>query len=432
MHRFARAPSAVLFALFALGLHELSGGRIALGQTDPPVTDNAADTQPATPRPLTLHAIYDTKDFDDQTVRGIEWTDNPALYRERRDGRLMRIDARSGQPVGPDFDDESLRAALAAHPDFDDDAAASQSRRPARWSADRSTVLINHNDRWYSYRFDDGRLRRIARNNNSRREVDLSPAGRYISYVLDNDLYVIRTTSGSKRRLTRGGGETLLNGVLDWVYQEELYGRGNWRGYWWSPDERHIAFLQLDQSGVPTYTIINNVPGNGPVETMRYPRPGDPNPRVRLGVASLGLFGGVRWIDLSKYDGMDILIVAVSWSPDGRLLFSVQDREQRWLELNEVHPSRGRLRTLIREESAAWVDTIAHPHWLSDGSFLWQSERDGRRHLYHYARDGSLLRRVTQGPWDVRSLHGVDERDGRVYFSGSYDTVLETDRKSVV
>ena len=131
-------------------------------------------------------------------------------------------------------------------------------------------------------------------------------------------------------------------------------------------------------------------------------------------------------MDLGRYSGIDILIVRVDWSPDGQLLFSVQDREQRWLELNEADPETGRTRMLLREVSPAWVNDTGHPHWLADGSFLWLSERDGYRHIYHYTREGELLRRLTRGDWSVRSVAGYDSASGRVYFTGSRETVFET------
>lgn len=419
------APLALCLAAFL----SAAGAAQELNAASAPATNAAVDSAPSTsaaPKRLTLAAIYDGKDFDGDVLRGVEWTDDPGQYRQRKDGRLLRIDARSGAEAGPAYDDDALRAALSRHRDFDKDAAEQLSRRPTTWSEDRSAVLLDHDGRLYFHRLGERGIRRLADADERRREVDLSPRGGYVSFVRDNDLFVIGTRSGFARRITWSGEDTRLNGVLDWVYQEEIYGRGNWRGYWWSPDERHIAFLQLDESRVPTYTIVDNVSQNAPVETLRYPRAGDPNPGVRLGVASLGLLGGVRWIDLSKYKRDEILIVAVSWSPDGKLLFSVQDREQRWLELNEVDPDWGGPRTLIREESPAWVEPLGHPHWLKDGSFLWLSERDGRRHIYHCRRDGTLIRRVTDGAWDVRTLHGVEEKSGQVFFSGSRDAVVET------
>lgn len=399
-----------------------------------PVTQptTQAQTQPATQavlqrKPLTLEALYGHEgriDFDGSHARGMVWLDDGRHYLHRREGRLMRADART-DGAEPAYDQEGLEAALRAHDDFNEKQAERFARRPTSWTDDRSAVLIRHNDRLYFYRFADRALRCLTEDALPRRVVQFSPGGDAVSFVRDNNLFVIDTRRGRQRQVTRDGSDTVLNGVLDWVYQEEIYGRGRWEAHWWRDDAEYLAYLQLDESRVPLYAIVDHIPHASTVERTHYPKAGDPNPTVRLGVLRLKTRRTV-WVDFAGYEGTDILIVRVSWSPDGRLVFSVQDREQRWLELNEADPKTGRVRTLIREISPAWVSDLGHPHWLSDGSFLWLSERDGYRHIYHYTRDGELIRRVTRGDWSVRALHGCDAKTGYVHFSGSRETVLES------
>ncbi|MFQ5806063.1 MAG: S9 family peptidase [Phycisphaerae bacterium] len=376
---------------------------------------------------MTLEAIYGPEgkaDFDGSYARGMKWLDDGWHYLHRRDGQLMRIDALTGE-AEPAYDQGALEAALRAHEDFDEKAAKRLARKPTFWTDDRSAVLIRHNDRLYFYRFVEGKLRKLTADTLPRRVVQLSPHGAAVSFVRDNNLYVVETRTGKQRQVTRDGSDTLLNGVLDWVYQEEIYGRGRWRANWWRDAAEYLAYLQLDETSVPLYTLVNYIPRISAVEQTRYPKAGAPNPAVRLGVARRKT-GRTIWVDLGKYDGTEILVVRVGWSADGKLLFSVQDREQRWLELNEADPKTGRARTLIRETSPAWVESIADPHWLDDGSFLWLSDRDGYRHIYHYTRDGRLLGRVTAGDWPVRGLIGHDAETGWVYFTGSRETAFET------
>ena len=157
-----------------------------------------------------------------------------------------------------------------------------------------------------------------------------------------------RTTTSSpstrtprrQTQLTHDGSDTLLNGVLDWVYQEELYGRGHWRSYWWSDDGRHIAYLQLNEAEVPVYPLVDYLPVHPTTESLRYPKAGDPNPKVRLGVVPPD-GGDTVWVDLAQYDGTDILIPRVSWSPEGRVIYGVQDRESLWLDLNAADCDAG-------------------------------------------------------------------------------------------
>ena len=117
--------------------------------------------------------------------------------------------------------------------------------------------------------------------------------------------------------LTTDGAPKILNGKLDWVYEEEIYGRGQSRGYWWSPDSSRLAFLRIDDTPVPRSSPSTTFRTSQNVETWDYPKAGDPNPLVRLGVARAA-GGPPTWIDTSKYPATDPLIVRVGWTPDSR------------------------------------------------------------------------------------------------------------------
>lgn len=375
-------------------------------------------------KPLTKEAVFGPGkvDFNGSVAGGMTWLGDGQSFLHRRDGKLLKVDALTdvGQPA---YDADALLAALRAAGDFDEKTAERFARAPGQMSADRSVTLLESDGRLFLYNFAQRKLKRIA-DKGERVQVGLSPAGRYVSYVNGNDLYVIDGKHARTHRRTRDGTPTLLNGILDWVYQEEIYGRSNYRGYWWRKDDKYIAYLQLDESKVPTYTIIDKTPTHPNPEVMQYPKSGDPNPGVRVGIVKPSGFGR-QWVDLSAYKQQEILVSGVSWAPDGKLILMVQDREQRWLDLLDVDPANGRARVLLKETSPAWVDNIAAPHWLDDGSFLWLSERDGWSHLYHYARDGKLNRRVTEGEWTINGLSAVDQAGGWIYFTATRDTVLE-------
>jgi dipeptidyl aminopeptidase/acylaminoacyl peptidase len=211
-------------------------------------------------------------------------------------------------------------------------------------------------------------------------EASFSPDGAKVAFVRANDLYVV-DLAGRERRLTTDGTDQILNGKLDYVYQEEVYGRGIWKAYWWSPDSSRVAFLQLDERPVPEYTVVDHIPYRLALNVYDYPKAGDPNPRVKLFVVPAS--GGPRTeADTERYSSGEILIVNVAWSRDGKsLTYQVQNREQTWLDLVSTSPSGGASRTLFRETTKAWVDPLANPSWRKDGSFIWQSERTGYRHL---------------------------------------------------
>ena len=258
-------------------------------------------------------------------------------------------------------------------------------------------------------------------------EATFSPDGQFVAFVRANNLYAVDVATQKERALTSDGGREILNGKLDWLYQEEIYGRDRFRAYWWSPDSARVAFLQLDERPVPEYTVVDHIPYRPSLEVTDYPKAGDPNPAVKLGVAKVG-GGAPVWIDLAAYSSADPLIVNVDWTPDARhVVNQIQDREQTWLDLNLADADTGRVRTLLRETTKAWVNENGNPVWLNDGSFLWFSERSGFKHLYRVGADGAVRNQVTSGRWDVRTLYGVDQAGGLVYFSASERSPLGTD-----
>jgi dipeptidyl-peptidase-4 len=377
-------------------------------------------------KPLTAAVLWGPQrvNFNGSHAWGLQWAPDGQHYLERRDGVLQQVEALTGEAT-PAYDYAALEAALKAHEDFDEAAAEHLARSPTLFSKDRTAVLLEHGDRLYFYRFAEGSVRRLTDETAARRELTLNPGATYAAFIQDYNLYSLNTATGEQTPLTTDGSETLLNGVLDWVYQEEIYGRGNWRSYWWSEDGTRIAYLQLDESKVPTYPLVDYLPIHPTVKPLRYPKAGDPNPVPRLGIVRAE-GGETVWADRSPYAGTDILITRVSWSPDGRVIYGVQDRESRWLDLDDANPEDGTARTLLHESSPGWIEYDTPPKFLADGSFLWLSERDGWQHLYHYTRDGQLIARLTAGEWEVRDLLGVDEETGWVYFSGTRDSPVET------
>ena len=249
-------------------------------------------------------------------------------------------------------------------------------------------------------------------------EPEFSPDGRLLAFVRAGNLYAT-DLEGHERALTTDGTAEILNGKLDWVYQEEVYGRGTFRSFWWSPDSSRLAFLQLNEHPVPIFPLVDHIPGPQVIEDTRYPRAGDPNPLVRLGVVRAA-GSDVQWVDDSKYTAAEHLIVDVDWTPDSRqVVYQVQDREQTWLDLGLGNAASGATKTLLRETTKAWVSRIGPAVWLEDGSFLWLSERSGFQHIYHYAADGGLIAQVTSGKWEADTLYGVDEAAGWIYFLGT-------------
>jgi dipeptidyl-peptidase-4 len=343
-------------------------------------------------------------------------------------GPWLRVDAVSGasRPLFTYIELERALIGAGAEPA----SARTASRQvPSIFNPARDAFLLTIDDDLYVYQLATQAAKRLTSSAGVKTEATFSPDGRSVVFIKNDNIYIASTGVTGERALTSDGSARVLNGRLDWVYSEELYGRGNHRAYWWSPDSSQVAFLQLDEHAVPEYTLIDDMPYHPAVERWNYPKAGDPNPIVRLGVLSTDT-GSLRWIDTTKYS--DFLIVSVGWTPDSRdVVYQIQDRRQTWLDLNRADARTGTPRNLLRETSAAWVerwqDPSVDPIWLKDGSFLWLSERSGWRHLYHYAANGSLIRHVTRGEWEVRRTHGIDPEGAWVYFTSTTHSPIVLD-----
>jgi dipeptidyl-peptidase-4 len=260
-----------------------------------------------------------------------------------------------------------------------------------------------------------------------------SPDGNSLAFVRENDLYVYDIAAKSEKRLTKDGSETVLNGTVSWVYWEEVFGRRD-TGYWWSEDAEAIAFLQTDESPVSVMHYVDFTPAVPRVVTQRYPKTGETNPIVRLGIVELAS-GRITWMDTSEiaYE----YIVRVKWFPDSRRVsLQTLNRMQTRLELHSMDRDSGKLNHVLTETDPAWLNIHDDLHFLEDGKhFIWASERDGYAHLYHYTLDGNLQNRVTRGEWSIRASSGVywvrqgvsaiDEKEGWVYFTALEKSSLE-------
>lgn len=271
----------------------------------------------------------------------------------------------------------------------------------------------------------DGTERRLTATAATEGHVRVSPAGTHVAYVRDNDLFVHDLATGLERQLTSDGSETILNGAPSWIYMEEILGRGS-SAYWWSPDGTRLAFMRFDDAPVPTFPIYHADGQHGKLEITRYPKAGDPNPYVRIGVVSIA-DGRTAWMDFAEK--VDHYLSFPKWSADGGTLFvQWMNRGQDTLRVFACDAATGRARQVHEEKQASWVDWYEELTPLADGSLLFVSDVDGWRHLYRLGPGESAPTQLTKGAWRVHQIARVAERDGLVYFLGrptkSWDTQL--------
>jgi dipeptidyl-peptidase-4 len=161
------------------------------------------------------------------------------------------------------------------------------------------------------------------------------------------------------------------------------------------------------------------------VEPTPYPRAGEPNPRVRVGIATVA-GGSPRYIEMPAYSPDSIIVSDAGWLGDGKAFAYVQNRIQTWLDMIEIDAATGATKRLFRDQTPAWIESLGEPRVLPDRSFLVLSDRDGWKHLYHYEPDGKLRRQLTKGEWEVRSINRFDPESGAIYVIATKDNPIGT------
>ena len=209
----------------------------------------------------------------------------------------------------------------------------------------------------------------------------VSPDSTMVAFTRGGDLWVRSLADSAETRLTFDGSDLILNGYASWVYYEEIFGRAtNYRAFWWSPDSRSIAYYRFDNGEVPVFPIFSPFGQNGSLSLTRYPKAGQTNPSVRVGVAAIDS-GETVWADFDY--SLDQYFGTPFWSPDSRELFvSREPRRQNTLELYAVSAADGSLRQVYREEYPTWVDWIDDMLFTDDGFYMARSFETGWEQIY--------------------------------------------------
>lgn len=264
-----------------------------------------------------------------------------------------------------------------------------------QWSPDSKGLLVPVGGDLYHYnltRPPADAVRRLTETEEFETDPQYSPRGRYVSFIRGQDIYAIEVATGAERRLTTGGGGTISHGVAEFIAQEEM---NRDTGYWWSPDEKHIAYTRVDESLVAEVERFEIGAEGIRVFRQRYPATGQANAEVRLAILALDT-GQVAWADLGD---RDFYLARVDWYPESnRLLVQRQSRDQKRLDA----VTGGEARQLFSERSETWVELHDDLYFLPERQeILWASQRSGHNHLYLYNYGGILKGPVTAGDWDV-------------------------------
>lgn len=373
-----------------------------------------------------LHRIFESSAYAGDRAARVRWSADGAHYTALEPS----ADASGGTDIVQYSAADGARKVLVAARMFQPSGATAPLRVEGYdWSADGSHLLIFTNSQrvWRQNTRGDfwvldtrtGALHRVGANTDpgTLMFAKFSPDGSHVAYVNAGDLYVEPTSGGANTRLTNDATRTLVNGMTDWVYEEEF---GLRDGFRWSPDSRNIAFWQFDMSGVRDFTLINDTDSLYPVtKQIQYPKAGTTNSAVRVGVvATTG--GPIVWAKLAG-DPRENYVPWMEWAGPSDVVIQRMNRLQNTDDLILASIATGDVQTVLTERDSAWVDLREQDFkWLNGGKeFLWPSERDGWRHMYVGSRATGSLRLITPGNYDVLSVAGIDEARGWLYVVAS-------------
>lgn len=247
-------------------------------------------------------------------------------------------------------------------------------------------------------------------------EPTFSPDGKKIAYAKENNLFVYDIASAKSTQITRDGMKnTIINGITDWVYEEEF---AFVRAFDWSKDSKKVAYIRFDESQVPEFSMsIFQKELYPKIETFKYPKAGEKNSEVSLHIYDL-ISSATKDVNLSAYK--DFYIARMQWTNNSNILCAqVLNRHQNNLDLLFIDGTTASTKVALNEKDKAYIDITDNLTFLKDNSFIWTSEKDGFNHIYLYDSAGKLKNQVTKGKWEVTKYYGFDEKNKTVYFQST-------------
>lgn len=249
-----------------------------------------------------------------------------------------------------------------------------------------------------------------------------APDSSRFAFTRDNDLYVCVKGSTDTLRLTYDGSDLILNGYASWVYYEEIFGRpSRYRAFWWSLDGRKLAFFRFDQTDVPMFPIYSPIGQDGVLYKTRYPKVGEPNPKVRIGMIDMERPTEIVWADFDENE--DQYFGRPFWGDDGKYLYVQREpRIQQHLDLFRVDPSDGSKVCTYSEDSKTWLTWIEGMYFAEKGLYMVRDFENGWEQIYYLSYDGKVLKRLTDGKnWRIK-LRKLDKKTGDLYFVAERDS----------
>ncbi|QXP77646.1 MULTISPECIES: S9 family peptidase [Winogradskyella] len=306
-----------------------------------------------------------------------------------------------------------------------------------KFNADESKIILTtksepvfrHSTLGEYYIYDIASKKVTKVSDNLVQEPTLSPDGTKVAYGFNNDLFVKDLKSGAIEVITTDGEKNkIINGITDWVYEEEF---AFVRAFDWNADSNQIAFIRFDESDVPEFSMDFYGSDLYPTQhVFKYPKAGEANSKVSLHLYDLNS-KNVKELKVDKVY-KDFYIPRLEWTNEANVL-SVQfmNRHQNELDLWMIDTNTMSSNNVLAEKDKAYIDVTFNLTFLKDNSFIWTSELDGFNHIYHYAKDGKLINQVTKGDWEVTDYYGFNEKENTIYFQSTENGSINRDVYSI-
>jgi dipeptidyl-peptidase-4 len=342
-------------------------------------------------------------------------------HKESEPAKYYSVDAKSGKekevpPITQDLG--QFRDVVGSDVNVNFPASANEGRTKLIYVKDKDLYMLNTATKEF---------KRLTQTLSEEKNPTFSPDGNSVAFTRDNNLFSIDLNTGKETQYTADGAKVIYNGYASWVYMEEILGRSTrYKAYWWSPDSKKLAFMRFDDSKVPVFPLYSADGQHGYLEETPYPKPGDPNPEVRVGVVPVA-GGDVVWSDFNEKD--DQYFGTPFWTPDSKELWvQWMNRGQDTLTIFGVDPQTGKKRQVYMEHQPSWVEWFGEVEFLKNNKgFIVKTEKDGWMHLYLYGIDGKLKNRITEGKWQVTNVLLVDEDESLIYFTARKEASTRTD-----
>ena len=368
---------------------------------------------------LTLEAIHLYGKTYPKGVYGIRHMDNGSHYSVMEDGKVVMYDYAKGKPQVL-FDSEDAKKKGMEY-DMQNYEISGSGKNLLIQTNVKSVYRHSKKATYYVWNFESKSLTKLFHG----KQVfyaTFSPDETKAAFVFENNLFVEDLRTGETKAVTNDGKtNAIINGMTDWVYEEEF---ALVRAFEWSPDGEHIAFLRFDEREVPEYQIPVFQGGSYPeMYTYKYPKAGEVNSLLALKVYQMS---NGKTHDVNLGEETDIYVPRIMWTAQNKLIFQRLNRLQNHFELLMANPGESQPQLVYEETSKTYIDVTDDLTFIGGGtSFIISSEKDGYNHLYHYSIDGRQIRQITTGKYDVTSFYGYDPRAKLLYYQSAEQSPLE-------